>query len=185
MRARSRARTSRAELFSPHSLLLWPSSSHYLCFQLSAYTLELIYTFEAFVEVPTYNFSFFFFTPFSFLVQCHLQLFPFRNETAMSCCLNLALFHFETGTWKMGVAKREECVCNYDCRINAAMVKKLSRTVNNQNIVFFVVPVVAMSTAAPSPRPLCWHLKVGRRCEGSIKGCLRSVPGNRQFVDEA
>lgn len=65
MRARSRAHTSRAELFSPHLLVLWPFSSHYVCFQLSAYTLELIYTFKAFVEVPTYSFSFF--PPSSFL----------------------------------------------------------------------------------------------------------------------
>lgn len=130
MRARSRARTSRAELFSPHLLVLWPFSSHYVCFQLSAYTLELIYTFKAFVEVPTYSFSFPpppVSCPVSLLLVVH-----FRNETVMSCCFIFGSVSFrnETEIWKMGVAEfgvlkkklREECVCNYDSKINAAMV---------------------------------------------------------------
>lgn len=61
--------------------------------------------FKAFVEVPTYSFSF----PPPPPVSCPVSLLlvvHFRNETVMSCCFIFGSVSFrnETEIWKMGVA---------------------------------------------------------------------------------
>lgn len=90
---RGRERTPAELNCSHHTCWCCGHSPVIMCFQLSAYTLELIYTFKAFVGVPTYSFSF---SPLQFPVQCHsCWWFTFEMKLWCHVALFLALFHFE------------------------------------------------------------------------------------------